>query len=115
MKTSTQVRMAEPGKKKLCFVTIGATAAFDALIQTALGRPFLSALQEWGYTDLTLQYGRDEERSLRKSIESLQVGDDVSRRLEITGFGFRDNGLRSEIAAAREGVVISHAGIYYFA
>ena len=100
--------MAEPSANKTCFVTIGATAAFDALVSAVLAPRFLSVLQELGYTDLCVQHGRDEEGIYRKSVGAKVAG--VS--LNVTGFDFKKAGLRSDMVAAREGVVISHAGSF---
>lgn len=99
--------------KKVCFVTIGATAGFDALIQVALSPAFLEALKASGYTDLRLQYGKDGEKYLNDYIES--SGGDSS--IKISGFDFNKEGLGWEMRACKGedggavGVVISHAGI----
>lgn len=102
--------------KKLCFVTIGATASFDALIQEVLSDRFLEALRDAGYSDLLLQHGREGGKILgdfrgKSMIESRRLHD-----LKISGFDFKKAGLGQEMRAAKgengtaEGVVISHAG-----
>lgn len=104
--------------KKLCFVTIGATASFDALVQEVLTDRFLEALRDASYSDLLLQHGMEGGKILedfrRKSTsESRQLHD-----LNISGFDFNKAGLGQEMRAAKggngttEGVVISHAGKY---
>ena len=102
--------------KKLCFVTIGATASFDALIKEALSGPFLDALRDAGFSDLLLQHGKEggkilEDFKRKNTTESERVGG-----LNIKGFDFNKAGLGQEMRAAKgengtvEGVVISHAG-----
>ena len=100
---------------RVCFVTIGATAGFDALIKATLSAPFLEALQELDYTELRLQYGKDGHSILLEHQERIfnqnEPGD-----LKISGFDFKKRGLHSELKAAIgesdgvKGVVISHAG-----
>ena len=95
---------------KVCFVTIGATAAFDSLLKAVLSQSFIEALEGFGYTDLQVQYGADGYSLFCQY--SKQDGSMVSARpkINITGFDFRKAGLGAEMGAARTGVVISHAG-----
>lgn len=120
-------------RKKICFVTIGATAGFDTLIHAVLSPPFRHALREHRYTDLRVQYGKDENGVYKKAMRSvdaeLDAGEDGRERVRVSGFGFDPNGLDGEMKAAKglrstgraknvgeeekrmeEGVVISHAG-----
>lgn len=98
--------------RKICFVTIGATAAFDALIRAALSPLFLEALHSHSYTDLRLQYGKDGATIL----DDFKARNGVTHGLNISGFAFNKQGLGVEMRAAKggpngeEGVVISHAG-----
>ena len=106
----------QPKPQKLCFVTIGATAAFDSLIQAALSPEFLQRLQASGYTDLRLQYGKDGHIILDDFRSRLGSKSEEDFGIKITGFDFNKKGLGSEMRAAKgegdrlEGVVISHAG-----
>jgi beta-1,4-N-acetylglucosaminyltransferase len=112
-------------RAKLCFVTVGATAPFDALIKAILDPAFLCALRAAGYTDLRVQHGHTGD----DHVFSNTLGKaDISRLLEdldivVTGFDFDQNGLGKEFRAAKgltphssrygnpmEGAVISHAG-----
>ena len=95
---------------KVCFVTIGATAAFDSLIKAALDPVFLRALDKHQYTQLRLQHGKDGASLLQNELARLDVNEAVKAALSISGFDFNENGLQKEMVAAREGVVISHAG-----
>ncbi|KAI9735855.1 MAG: N-acetylglucosaminyldiphosphodolichol N-acetylglucosaminyltransferase catalytic subunit alg13 [Cirrosporium novae-zelandiae] len=104
-------------KQRLCFVTIGATASFNDLLSAALSRPFLEALFQAGYTDLLLQYGKEEGQHIFEDfIHTHPKGTDGQYGLNINGFDFNKRGLGQEMRAAkgeqgrREGVVISHAG-----
>ena len=105
--------------KKLCLVTIGATAEFEALIHAAIQRSFLDALKKAGYTHLRLQYGKKGKSILD---EAFGLSDEDSRNLNgiyVDGFDFKPpSGLTWDMVEARggrdsqhpEGVVISHAG-----
>ena len=103
-------------QRKVCFVTIGATATFDSLINAVLELPFLELLQDNGYTDLRLQYGRDGASILEEHMAKREQNNQKVFGLHITGFDFNKQGLGVEMRAAKqgedtvEGVVISHAG-----
>ena len=107
----------QPKPRKLCFVTIGATAAFDSLIKAALSPEFLHRLQASSYTDLHLQYGKDGHIILEDFRSRLGSKSEEEFGIKVTGFDFNKKGLGSEMRAAKgegnrlEGVVISHAGI----
>ena len=102
--------------KKLCFVTIGATATFDSLIEAVLSQPVLEALQDLGYTDLLLQHGMNGEKILERFYNNPDLGGKYTKIIKVRGFAFNKNGLGEEMKAAKggkedaEGVVISHAG-----
>ncbi|EOD43149.1 putative udp-n-acetylglucosamine transferase subunit alg13 protein [Neofusicoccum parvum UCRNP2] len=102
-------------RKKICFVTIGATATFDALITACTQPDFLCALHREGYTDLLVQYGNN--RKLWK--EAVAANDSLDRHgVEVSGFSFRESGITAQMQLAKgdprdgsqEGVIISHAG-----
>ena len=107
----------QPKPPKLCFVTIGATAAFDSLIKAALSPEFLQRLQASGYTDLLLQYGKDGSIILEEFRSRYGSRSEEEFGIKVTGFDFNKKGLGAEMRAAKgegdrlEGVVISHAGI----
>nr|POE56384.1 udp-n-acetylglucosamine transferase subunit alg13 [Quercus suber] len=103
-----------PPARKTCFVTVGATASFSALIESVLSPSFVHALREHAYTELVVQYGADGETlfTTRKRT-SPAVG------IQISGFALDPSGLgrhmqaaqgRGDGSSAREGVVVSHAG-----
>ena len=106
--------------KKLCFVTIGATASFDALVKEALSDRFLEALREAGYSDLLLQHGKEGGKILEDFRTKTKIESERLYNLNINGFDFNKAGLGQEMRAAKgendtaEGVVISHAGKMYF-
>ena len=101
--------------KKLCFVTIGATASFDSLIKAVLSQPFLEALDVANYTDLLLQHG-SEGLKILDAFNDLYKENQKTIGVQIHGFDFNRDGLSLEMRAAKgghddaEGVVISHAG-----
>lgn len=108
--------MSKPSKT--CFVTIGATASFSALIKAVLSKDFCKALQSHKYTDLLIQYGKDGktlyEQSLSLNEEDFQGGS----QLNISGFDIDMAGLGRYMRQAKgtgvkgavDGVVVSHAG-----
>jgi beta-1,4-N-acetylglucosaminyltransferase len=104
---------------KRCFVTIGATAPFNSLIKAVLAPDFIRELQQAGYTELRIQYGDHEGEAIFRSRTAALDTEWLASagiKLEITGFGFKQSGLREEMLAARGrpddagGMVISHAG-----
>lgn len=103
--------------KKLCFVTIGATASFDSLISAALSPEFLGALQASNYTDLVLQHGAEGSLILKEFHRTFGKSDANEWGINVYGFDFNKQGLGEEMRAARgspadtEGVVVSHAGM----
>lgn len=97
---------------KLCFLTVGATASFSALIEAAVSPAFLTALQSQGYTELSVQYGQDG----RELFEKCKANAQNTSKLTVTGFDLDKVGLGRHMRRAKggkdavEGVVISHAG-----
>ena len=97
-------------------MTIGATAGFASLIRAVLHATFIRTLEGYGYTDLVIQYGKDEGGVYRDFQEELRDAPKTAGGLKIIGFGFNNTGLGQEMRAAKgekdrqEGVVISHAG-----
>ena len=102
---------------KLCFLTVGATASFSALIEAAVSPAFLAALEAQGYTELSVQYGQDGKQLFEKSKAAAQS---KSPNVKVTGFDLDKLGLGKHIRRAKggsakesvEGVVISHAGMF---
>lgn len=96
--------------KKTCFVTVGATAAFDELVSTVLQPGFLIALQNQGYTDLLVQYGVGKEQFNKSSSAT------TSSSMKVSGFDLDRAGLNKYMrevaggAGSSQGCVISHAG-----
>ncbi|MCJ1273934.1 N-acetylglucosaminyldiphosphodolichol N-acetylglucosaminyltransferase catalytic subunit alg13 [Puttea exsequens] len=103
-------------RSKVCFVTIGATASFNALIRAVLSPPFLDTLRDLHYTDLRLQHGEDGRMILDSVLKNERSAIGGGRQLNISGFDFNKQGLEAEMSAAKagigrdEGIVISHAG-----
>ncbi|KAK5120704.1 hypothetical protein LTR85_006062 [Meristemomyces frigidus] len=103
-------------QQKTCFVTIGATASFSSLIKAALSAPFLSALQNHGYTNLLVQYGQDGKELFDGCMQQAKATVNSSG-IKVSGFGLDKAGLgkymrqaKGGVKGAQEGVVISHAG-----
>ncbi|KAL9585579.1 MAG: hypothetical protein Q9212_001439 [Teloschistes hypoglaucus] len=80
--------------QRVCFVTIGATAAFDKLLKAVLTPVFLQALQALNYTTLSLQYGKNGAKILEDCDVSANSN---SYGIEITGFDFNRKGLGQEM------------------
>lgn len=98
---------------KLCFLTVGATASFSALIEAAVSPAFLTALESQDYNELSVQYGQDGKQLFEK-CKSIAQG---TSKLKVTGFDLDKAGLGRHMRRAKgakdaaEGVVISHAGM----
>ncbi|KAL9030885.1 MAG: hypothetical protein Q9196_001028 [Gyalolechia fulgens] len=102
--------------QKVCFVTIGATAAFDQLLKAVLSSQCIQTLQALGYTSLRLQYGKNGQKILDESGIVDELGEKSQYGIEVSGFDFNTEGLGQEMWVTKagedraEGVVISHAG-----
>lgn len=104
--------------RKVCFVTIGATASFDSLLRATLNPTFVEVLEQHGYTDLCIQHGKDGRPILQEFVNQYtkRAG---THTVNISGFDFNKQGLGAEMRAAKgqndsdEGVVISHAGEFF--
>jgi len=102
---------------KTCFVTIGATASFAALIRAALSSDTLSALSKLGYTDLVVQYGQDGKELFDSAMQQVKTAGNSG--VNVTGFNLDKAGLGKYMRQAKgggsrggqEGVVVSHAGM----
>ncbi|KKA30646.1 hypothetical protein TD95_004206 [Thielaviopsis punctulata] len=102
---------SRPPTTRHCFVTVGATVTFSALLSAIQHEAFLSALILSGFTHLTVQAGRDydafcafaatvDERFL--TVECFDLKDSLARDMALC---------RAEEREGRAmGVVISHAG-----
>lgn len=107
---------ASPAPGKRCFVTVGATAPFNSLIKAALQPDFITALRSAGYKQLRIQYGDQSGEVVFRRQISILSDRSADAGVEITGFGFKQEGLREEMGAVKgsgppnEGMVISHAG-----
>jgi beta-1,4-N-acetylglucosaminyltransferase len=119
--------MTSQPHRKLCFITVGATANFDLLIRASVDLSFLRYLSLQGYTDLLLQHGKDGDKLLRELLPDVNFSTDdplvedpsaVVNDIKISSFDFRKEGLQKEMLAARggslqfreAGVVVCHAG-----
>ncbi|OJD11609.1 hypothetical protein AJ78_07653 [Emergomyces pasteurianus Ep9510] len=110
----------DPSKpaRKLCFVTVGATAPFNALVLEVLGEQFLEALRVNNYTDLRIQYGQMGEPAFQEFRQQNETLVKEKYGLDITGFDFNLAGLKNEMLSVKadvdenkvEGLIVSHAG-----
>ncbi|KAL4778935.1 hypothetical protein BJX76DRAFT_342158 [Aspergillus varians] len=104
--------------RKLCFVTVGATASFHLLLESILDPIFLEALNQHAYTDLLIQYGKDGQPLFDEFVAKYPEGDINRHGIVVQGFDFKQTGLDSEMRLAKSepsenrssGLVISHAG-----
>ncbi|KAF2758347.1 hypothetical protein EJ05DRAFT_499874 [Pseudovirgaria hyperparasitica] len=101
-------------RKRLCFVTIGATASFDQLLVECLDPSFLKALASLGFTHLVVQYGKDGKDHFDRILGNRALLSNLG--LQISGYDFKIDGIDDDMRAARgslndeTGLVISHAG-----
>jgi UDP-N-acetylglucosamine transferase subunit ALG13 len=113
----SNLTQSQSQKGRVCFVTVGATASFDALIKAVLGEPFVGTLVEQGYNNLIIQYGAGG-KELFDSLCSVDHMAHVQHGgFDVVGFDFDVEGLDKYMAAAKgfdekfEGVIVSHAGM----
>ncbi|KAJ5295938.1 hypothetical protein PENANT_c001G04991 [Penicillium antarcticum] len=96
---------------KLCFVTVGATASFEKLIEQVLSPQFLETLAERRYTHLLIQYGKGGS----EAFSSFANGKQSAHGLTIGGFESKPS-LDEELLMTtkrgdqEKGLIISHAG-----
>ncbi|KAI5280459.1 N-acetylglucosaminyldiphosphodolichol N-acetylglucosaminyltransferase catalytic subunit alg13 [Ascosphaera aggregata] len=104
-------------KQKLCFVTVGATAPFDALVAEVLSEAFIRKLSELKYTQLLIQFGRCSapiRHRLQEAKHYCSSSDQWS--LSVQGYDFKDSieadlmkVKHAPLELVQEGVVLSHA------
>jgi beta-1,4-N-acetylglucosaminyltransferase len=100
---------------KGCFVTVGATAAFDGLVAAALSSQSLIALRDAGYTRLVVQYGQAEssKSSFQTSLKKVESEFGVLP-LHIEGFALTvvdfQEAVKDVVCTAHRGLLIAHAG-----
>ncbi|KAM3074674.1 N-acetylglucosaminyldiphosphodolichol N-acetylglucosaminyltransferase catalytic subunit alg13 [Clarireedia jacksonii] len=111
METAQKNRVELPLAKQ-AFVTIGATAEFEALVRETLSPLVLQTFVKEGYTKLRLQVG-----TLMDGFDAMRPEGDAAFGLEIEAFDFDRSGLGQEMRCCQaksetrsEGIVISHAG-----
>ncbi|KAJ5871431.1 Glycosyl transferase family 28 C-terminal [Penicillium soppii] len=98
---------------KLCFVTVGATASFEKLIEQVLTSSFLEILAERHYTHLLIQYGKDGDKIYQRFLDSNQSHHGVT----LGGFDFKPSiedemmmTVEREQRQQERGLIICHAG-----
>ncbi|KAJ5990035.1 hypothetical protein N7499_010561 [Penicillium canescens] len=96
---------------KLCFVTVGATASFEKLIQQVLSPQFLETLAKRQYTHLLIQYGKGGSQT----FEIFANGEQSHHGLIIGGFDSKPSIDRELMKTKKRddqelGLIISHAG-----
>lgn len=100
-----------PGRR--CFVTVGATASFRALVEEVSTPTFLRSLAQHGYTRLDVQCGPDYQL-FEQRVNSL--GDEDKHGIAIGMFAYTDAmasymlNCRGEANVRPAGCVISHGG-----
>jgi beta-1,4-N-acetylglucosaminyltransferase len=99
--------------ERTCFVTVGATAAFNGLVVAALQPKFLEALSNHGYTKLVIQYGKSGYTFFHNCLR--KAG---NINIHIDGFDFKAGDFREAVQVVtagdgrQEGMMIAHAGSF---
>ncbi|KAG9632819.1 glycosyltransferase family 1 protein, partial [Aureobasidium melanogenum] len=104
--------------RKVCFVTIGATASFSALIRATVSPSFCHSLEQNHYTDLIVQYGADGDSLFQSLVQDVDANNNQHTAINVSGFGLDTSGLGQYMKLAKtggddggiEGLVVSHAG-----
>jgi beta-1,4-N-acetylglucosaminyltransferase len=102
---------------KICLVTVGATASFNALVAAALSSAFLQALSEAQYTRLIIQYGETGQSFFEAHLQKARddAHGELPAGLAIEGFGYRAGDFKEVVQRVTEGVggmLIAHAGLF---
>jgi beta-1,4-N-acetylglucosaminyltransferase len=103
-------------KEKGCFVTVGATAAFDDLVAAALSPELLSTLTQAGYTRLAIQFGKTGAPFFVSCLSNAKrdFGGEIPGDLEVEGFEFNlgdfQEVMKSIVCGPNGGLLIAHAG-----
>jgi beta-1,4-N-acetylglucosaminyltransferase len=99
---------------KLCFVTVGATAAFRKLLEQVLTSDFTKTLAGHGYTHLLVQYGKDGKELFDEFAANLEA----HNGLTFGGFdfqpsidGFMLQTVERKVYDRERGLIICHAGM----
>ncbi|KAI4756533.1 hypothetical protein E4T52_11384 [Aureobasidium sp. EXF-3400] len=102
--------------RKVCFVTIGATASFATLVRATVSLSFCHSLEQNQYTDLIVQYGADGSALFQSLVQDIN-SDKQGTNINVSGFGLDTSGLSQYMKLAKtggdsgvEGLVVSHAG-----
>ncbi|KAJ5544726.1 hypothetical protein N7461_007030 [Penicillium sp. DV-2018c] len=98
---------------KLCFVTVGATAAFRKLLERVLTSDFTKTLARHGYTHFLVQYGKDGQ----DLFDQFAANWKAHNGLTIGGFDFQPSidryllqTVEREAQNQERGLIICHAG-----
>jgi beta-1,4-N-acetylglucosaminyltransferase len=98
--------------EKTCVVTVGATAAFNRLVEATLQPAFLQALSKHEYTKLVIQYGKTGRTFFHNCLRKAGNVD-----IQIEGFDFKTGDFRETVRVVtagdgrQEGMMIAHAGL----
>jgi beta-1,4-N-acetylglucosaminyltransferase len=95
--------------RKVCFVTIGATASFSTLIRATVSLSFCHSLEQNQYTDLIVQYGADGSALFQSLVHDID-SDKQGTNINVSGFGLDTSGLSQYMKLAKTGGDVSHAG-----
>ena len=115
------INKPNPSLKRVCFVTIGATAGFRLLLEEVMSPSFQDRLLSLGYTDLIVQCGPDLEFFQTNTAKNRDEMSYQGKRLIIKSFAYTDDiGSIMQLAGPADsqgqsdrrgyGVIISHAG-----
>ncbi|KAJ5082801.1 hypothetical protein N7532_011844 [Penicillium argentinense] len=99
--------------KKLCFVSVGATASFEKLIRQVLNEAFLAKLAQHKFTHLLIQYGKDGEALWNEFVNDFP--EEHLHGVRVGGFDFKPElwpcmHMATKTMTQDLGIVISHAG-----
>ncbi|KAJ5892432.1 UDP-N-acetylglucosamine transferase subunit alg13 [Penicillium tannophilum] len=108
--------------RKVCLVTVGATAAFPELVAAVANEQFFKTLAEKNFTHLFIQYGAHGRHQFDLCLAGHQSGDKLFHGIDVIGFDF-DKNLGHHMGLAMEkkpdgkphqhqelGLMITHAG-----
>ncbi|KAJ5569966.1 family 28 glycosyltransferase [Penicillium hispanicum] len=102
---------------KLCFVTVGATASFEKLLQVVFDESFFRVLASYQYTHLAVQFGVGGQAIWDEFITSNPLGSEGLHGIVAYAFDFKPSldiyyglAMWNPLRDQELGLVISHAG-----
>lgn len=104
------------GDGPICYVTVGATASFNQLLEAVLHQPVIDLLHSLGFRGIIVQYGETGSEHYRSLIDRLDPASISQTKVWAQGQAFYPSlteivmSVRTLSTGRPRAIVISHAG-----